>query len=154
MRLPEILEKRFEEYKKDIPDFIEQSEDYYGSYKMRPVIFISFDYYYDGVSREEFRKIQNVMMDANTEFRKILLGYYIKDLTNERGCETFVIYATDKEDNKDWLEKNKDCGYVTYMNKNSENSYTGSMPLAINTNKSLKEYWEKYPFTKIKNYNK
>ena len=142
--LPEILEKRFEEYKKDIPEFIERNEEYYGSYKMRAVIFLSFDYYYDGMSREEFRKIQRMMIDANSEFRR-LLGYFnIKMLKEMSKGETFVVYTADSKDNKGWLENNKDCGYLKAVP-----TYKGSMPLSINSDKVLKKYWEKYPFTKI-----
>ena len=55
--ISKILEDRFNEYKKDIPEFIEENDSYYGSYIIRPVVFISRDYYYDGMSKEEFRKI-------------------------------------------------------------------------------------------------
>jgi hypothetical protein len=57
--------------------------------------------------------------------------------------------VADIEDNKDWLEINKDCGYLKYMNNNTDIKYNSTMPLAIDTNKVLKDYWEKYPFTKI-----
>lgn len=143
--LPEIIEKRFEEYKKDIPEFIEYNDEYYGHYKMRSVIFLSFDYYYDGMSREEFRKIQKMMMNANSEFRKILIYFNIKTIKETSKGETFAIYTADTKDNKDWLENNKDCGYLK-----SVPSYKGNMPLSINVDRVLNEYWEKYPFTKIK----
>jgi hypothetical protein len=148
IELPEILEKRFAEYKKDAPDLIEQNDEYYGKYKTRPIILISFDYYYDGMAREEYSKIQSIMFSANTDFRKILSSYKIKTLKEDKG-ETFIIYVADIEDNKDWLEINKDCGYLKYMNNNTDIKYNSTMPLAIDTNKVLKDYWEKYPFTKI-----
>jgi len=142
--IPDILEKRFSEYKKDIPKFIEKSDDYYGTYILRPVAFISFDYYYDGMSREEFREIQKLMMDANVEFRKIIVFWVLKDIDTKSKSETYVVYTADKSDNKDWLEKNKECGYLK-----SIKGYKGGMPLAINADKEFQEYWKKYPFTKI-----
>lgn len=145
MRLPEILEKRFEEYKKDIPNMIQISDEYYGSYIMRPVIFICFDYYYEGMSREEFRKIQRLMMDANSEFRELIYGYNLKSLNDEKGKDTFVIYVPDFKDNKGWSERNPYCGYMRYVK-----SYKGNIPIGVNSEKILKDYWEKYPFTRIK----
>lgn len=146
--IPDILEKRFSEYKKDIPKFIEKSDDYYGTYILRPVAFISFDYYYDGMSREEFRKIQRLMMDANSEFRKIIAFWVLKNIDTKSKSETYVVYTADKNDNKNWLEKNKECGYLKVINKGYK-EYKGSMPLAIDTDKEFQEYWKKYPFTKI-----
>jgi TusA-related sulfurtransferase len=84
--LPEILEKRFEEYKKDIPEFIELNN--------------------------EFRKIQSMMIDANSEFRRILGYFNIKMLKEMSKGETFIVYTSDSKDNEGWLENNKDCGYL------------------------------------------
>ncbi len=148
MKLPEILENRFDEYKKNIPEFIHKDDDYYGKYTYRPVILICFDYYYDGMSREEFRKIQKMVMNANTDFRKILIGYHLKSLNNDTGKDTFVIYAVDMRDNEGWAENNPQCGYIKYY-ANQGRVYKGPMPLGLNTDKVLREYWEKYPFTKI-----
>lgn len=158
--IPEIIEKRFEEYKKDIPKFIEDTDDYYVTYILRPVALISFDYYYDGMSREEFRKIQRLVMDANTDFRKIISFWKLKSLSKDSKTETYVVYTADKNDNKDWFEKNKDCGYIKTVNKSRSDwsqktgqthrgDYKGGMPLAIDTEKEFQEYWTKYPFTKI-----
>jgi hypothetical protein len=148
MKLPEIIEKRFEEYKKDVLEFIEVNDPYYGTYIIRPVIFISFDYYYDGMDKEEFRKIQRLMMDANTDFRNILYSWTIKDIKSK--VETYVVYAIDKNDNKYWLKNNKDCEYLKVVNKGRDSEYKGGMPLSTNIDSLLQDYWKKYPFTKIK----
>ncbi len=144
--ISKILEDRFNEYKKDIPEFIEENDSYYGSYIIRPVLFISRDYYYDGMSKEEFRKIQKLMIDANTEFREIINYWKIKEIKSK--SETYIVYTADKNDNKDWLEKNKDCGYLKVMNERGR-EYKGGVPLAVDTDKLFHNYWQKYPFTKI-----
>jgi hypothetical protein len=140
--IPDIIKNRFDDYKKDVPKFIKEKDEYYGEYIMRPVVFISFDYYYDGMSRDSFRRIQNMMIDANSKFRNVIDFWTIKNIDSNKKSETYIVYAVDLKDNKDWFIKNKDCDYL-------KNVKSKVMPFAVDTDKIFPEYWDKYPFTKI-----
>ena len=143
---PKIKDK-LDTFRQCIPLMRNSYYELMGAYVERAVILISFDFYFDGMTKEEYRFLQSQMFAANDDFRKKIHAHSYLDL--QMSVETnlsssFVVYAVDKYDNVGWRKNNPDCGFLKQVP-----NYKGECPISYDTNKVLNKFWEKYPFTRI-----